>query len=34
MSIAGISSIRRLKDVAIVVSLHELAPGGGRAPGQ
>ena len=33
MSIAGSSSIRRLKDVAVVVNLHELAPVGGRAPG-
>jgi hypothetical protein len=31
MSIAGSSSIRRLKDVAIVVDLDELAPVGGRA---
>jgi hypothetical protein len=31
MSIAGILSIRRLKDVAIVMDLHELAPVGGRA---
>jgi hypothetical protein len=31
MSIAGSSSIRRLKDVAIVMDLHELAPVGGRA---
>ena len=30
MSIAGSSSIRRLKDVAVVVHLHELAPVGGR----
>jgi len=32
MSIAGNSSIRRLKDVAIVMDLQELAPVGGRAP--
>ncbi len=31
MSIAGSSSIRRLKDVAVVMDLHELAPVGGRA---
>jgi len=31
ISIAGSSSIRRLKDVAIVMDLHELAPVGGRA---
>ena len=31
MSIAGSSSIRRLKDVPVVVELHELAPVGGRA---
>ena len=30
MSIAGSSSIRRLKDVAVVVHLHEFAPVGGR----
>jgi len=30
MSIAGSSSIRRLKDVAVVMDLHELAPVGGR----
>ena len=28
MSITGRSSIRRLKDVAVVVGLHELAPVG------
>ena len=33
MSITGSSSIHRLKDVAIVMGLHELAPVGGRAPG-
>ena len=33
MSIAGISSIRRLKDVAVVVGLHEFAPVGRRAAG-
>ena len=31
MSIAGSPSIRRLKDVALVVDLDELAPVGGRA---
>ena len=31
MSITGRSSIRRLKDVAVVMDLHELAPVGGRA---
>ena len=31
MSIAGIWSIRRLKDVAIVMGLNELTPAGGRA---
>jgi len=31
ISIAGSSSIRRLKDVAIVMDLHELAPAGRRA---
>ena len=30
MSIAGSSSIRRLKDVAVVMRLDELAPVGGR----
>ncbi len=30
MSIAGSSSIRRLKDVAVVMDLHELAPVGGQ----
>ncbi len=30
MSIAGSSSIRRLKDVAVVVHLHDLAPVGGQ----
>ena len=30
MSIAGSSSIRRLKDIAVVVGLDELAPVGGR----
>ena len=30
MSIAGSSSIRRLKDVAIVMDLHEIGPVGGR----
>ncbi len=34
MSIAGSSSIRRLKDVAVVVHLHDLAPVGGRAAGE
>ena len=34
MSIAGSSSIRRLKDVAIVMDLHELAPVGWWAPGR
>jgi hypothetical protein len=34
MSIAGSSSIRRLKDVAIVMDLHELAQVGGRAAGR
>ena len=33
MSITGSSSIRRLKDGAVVMDLHELAPVGGRAPG-
>ena len=33
MSIAGSSSIRRLKDVAVVVGLHEFAPVGRRASG-
>ena len=33
MSITGNSSIRRLKDVAIVMDLHEFAPFGGRATG-
>ncbi len=33
ISIAVSSSIRRLKDVAIVMDLHELAPVGGRATG-
>ena len=32
MSIAGSSSIRRLKDVAVVMRLDELAPVGGRPP--
>jgi len=32
-SIAGSSSIRRLKDVAVVVNLDDLAPAGGRAAG-
>ena len=31
ISIAGSSSIRRLKDVALVMDLHELAPVGERA---
>ena len=31
MSITGSSSIRRLKDVAVVMGLHELSPFGGRA---
>jgi hypothetical protein len=31
MSIAGSSAIRRLKDVAIVMDLHELTPVGGRS---
>jgi hypothetical protein len=34
MSITGSSSIRRLKDVAIVVNLDKLAPVGGWAPGR
>ena len=34
MSIAGSSSIRRLKDVAVVIGLHELASVGGRATGR
>ena len=34
MSIAGSSSIRRLKDVAVVMRLDEFAPVGGRAPGR
>ena len=34
MSITGSSSIRRLKDVAIVVDRDELAPVGGWAPGR
>ena len=33
MSIAGSSSIRRLKDIAVVVGLHEFAPVGRRASG-
>ena len=33
MSIAGSSSIRRLKDVAVVVDLHELSPVGRWATG-
>ena len=33
MSIAGSSSIRRLKDVAVVMDLHEPAPVGGRVSG-
>ena len=33
MSIAGSSSIRRLKDGAVVVGLHEFAPVGRRASG-
>jgi hypothetical protein len=32
MSIAGSSSIRRLKDVAVVLGLNELVPVGRRAP--
>jgi hypothetical protein len=32
MSITGSSSGRSLRDVAIVMSLHELAPVGGWAP--
>ena len=31
MSIAGSSSIRRLKDCPVVMGLHEFAPVGGRA---
>jgi hypothetical protein len=34
MSIAGSSSIRRLKDVAVVMSLDKLAPVGRWAPGR
>ena len=34
MSITGSSSIRRLKDVAIVMDLHELDPVSGWAPGR
>ena len=33
MSIAGRSSIRGLKDVAVVMDLHKLAPVGRRATG-
>jgi len=33
MSIAGNSSIRRLKDVAIIMHLHELVPVSGRPAG-
>ena len=32
MSIAGSSSIRRLKDVAVVLGLNELVPVGRRSP--
>ena len=34
MSIAGSSSLRRLKDAALIMHLHELAPIGGRATGR